>query len=53
MSDASLLALHVPIVDMEAPTLDQIETCVSAIRRQDSNSGEKRVVCWSSQARMP
>jgi atypical dual specificity phosphatase len=33
VADASLLALHVPIPDMEAPTPEQIETCVSAIRR--------------------
>jgi atypical dual specificity phosphatase len=33
VADASLLALHVPVNDMEAPTLEQIETCVSAIRR--------------------
>src|SRR5262249_8793537 len=33
VADASLLALHVPIPDMEAPTIEQIETCISAIRR--------------------
>jgi atypical dual specificity phosphatase len=33
VADASLLALHVPVPDMEAPTDDQIDTCVSAIRR--------------------
>jgi atypical dual specificity phosphatase len=33
VADASLLALHVPVPDMESPTPDQIETCVSAIRR--------------------
>src|SRR5919201_526320 len=33
VADASLLALHVPVADMEAPTPSQIETCISAIRR--------------------
>src|SRR5262249_53231389 len=33
VADASLLALHVPVPDMGAPTPDQLETCVSAIRR--------------------
>lgn len=33
VADASLLALHVPIADMEAPTPEQIDTCISAIRR--------------------
>src|SRR4051812_48000287 len=31
--ETGLLVLHVPVVDMEAPTQDQLDRCVSAIRR--------------------
>jgi atypical dual specificity phosphatase len=30
---AGLLVMHVPIVDMEAPTQDQLDRCVAAIKR--------------------
>lgn len=33
VNDVGLLALHVPVVDMEAPTQDQIDQCVSALTR--------------------
>ncbi len=33
LNDASVLALHVPIEDMEAPTQEQLDQCVSAIER--------------------
>jgi atypical dual specificity phosphatase len=33
IDEAGLLALHVPIEDMEAPTQDQLDRCVSAITR--------------------
>jgi atypical dual specificity phosphatase len=33
LNDAGLLALHVPMEDMEAPTQEQLDRCVSAITR--------------------
>ena len=33
VADASLLLFHVPMIDMEAPTTEQLDRCISAIRR--------------------
>lgn len=33
INEAGLLSFHVPMIDMEAPTLDQIDRSVSAINR--------------------
>jgi len=33
VNEAGLLVFHVPVVDMEAPTQEQLERCVSAITR--------------------
>lgn len=33
VDEAGLLSFHVPMIDMEAPTLDQLERSVSAINR--------------------
>jgi atypical dual specificity phosphatase len=33
LEDAGLLLFHVPMVDMEAPSLEQLEKCISAIER--------------------
>src|SRR5438093_13700811 len=33
VNDAGLLVLHVPMEDMEAPTQEQLEKCISAILR--------------------
>ena len=33
VNDAGLLLFHVPVEDMEAPTQEQLERCVSAINR--------------------
>src|SRR5512138_1688605 len=33
LSDASLLALHVPISDMEAPTIEQVDQVLSAMKK--------------------
>jgi atypical dual specificity phosphatase len=33
INEAGLFALHVPIVDMEAPTQEQMEQCVSAMQK--------------------
>src|SRR5438034_3837618 len=33
VNEAGLLVFHVPVVDMEAPTQDEIDRCISAILR--------------------
>jgi atypical dual specificity phosphatase len=33
VNDAGLMVFHVPIVDMEAPTQEQLDRCLSAIER--------------------
>src|SRR5207244_3491621 len=33
LNEAGLLSIHIPIEDMHAPTLEQLDSCVSAIRR--------------------
>src|SRR2546422_8523390 len=33
INETGLLVMHIPIVDMEAPTQDQLDRCLSAIRR--------------------
>jgi atypical dual specificity phosphatase len=33
IDDAGLLGLHVPMIDMEAPSIEQLDIAVSAIRR--------------------
>ncbi len=33
LSDASLLALHVPVTDMEAPTVEQVKQILSAVKK--------------------
>ena len=33
VNDAGLLVMHVPVEDMEAPTQEQLDRCVSAIER--------------------
>jgi atypical dual specificity phosphatase len=40
VNEAGLMAFHVPMEDMEAPTQEDLERCVSAIARaQDQNMG--------------
>lgn len=33
LEDAGLLLFHVPVVDMEAPTQEQLDRCLSAVQR--------------------
>jgi atypical dual specificity phosphatase len=33
VNDAGLMVVHVPVVDMEAPTQEQLERCLSAIKK--------------------
>jgi atypical dual specificity phosphatase len=51
VNDAGLLALHVPIIDMDAPTQEQIETSVSAIRRANERRMGVAVHCTAGYGR--
>jgi len=48
---AGLLLVHVPVVDMEPPTLGQLETCVSAIERANANKMGVAVHCGAGLGR--
>lgn len=40
VNDAGLLLLHVPVIDMEAPTQEQLDRCVTSITKaHDQNMG--------------
>jgi atypical dual specificity phosphatase len=48
---AGLLLVHVPVTDMEAPTQEQLETCVSAIERANANQMGVAVHCGAGLGR--
>jgi atypical dual specificity phosphatase len=48
---AGLLVLHVPIIDMDAPTQDQLDRCVSAIDRARSQKMGVAVHCTAGLGR--
>jgi atypical dual specificity phosphatase len=40
INEAGLFSIHVPVIDMTAPTVEQIEECLSAIQRaHEKNMG--------------
>jgi atypical dual specificity phosphatase len=45
VEDAGLLLFHVPMVDMEAPTLEQLEKSISAIRKANDQKMGVAVHC--------
>src|SRR5262245_21049383 len=45
LSDASLLALHVPVIDMEAPTLEQVQQILSAVKKAQEHKMGVAVHC--------
>ena len=51
VNDAGLLVFHVPVVDMEAPTPEQLERCVSAIRRANDQRMGVAVHCGAGLGR--
>ncbi|HLN30822.1 MAG TPA: dual specificity protein phosphatase family protein [Gemmataceae bacterium] len=48
---SGLLLVHVPVVDMEPPTLEQLERCVSAIERANANKMGVAVHCGAGLGR--
>ena len=45
VNDAGLMVYHVPIVDMEAPTQEQLQRCVTAIERAHAQDMGVAVHC--------
>jgi len=51
LNDAGLLLFHVPVLDMEAPTQEQLERCVSAINRAHERNMAVAVHCGAGLGR--
>jgi len=51
VNDAGLMAVHEPVEDMEAPTQDQLDRCVSAITRAHEKQIPVAVHCSAGQGR--
>src|SRR5262245_46522678 len=51
LGDAGLLSLHVPVVDMAAPTLEQVAECVSAIEKAHVQNMGVAVHCYAGRGR--
>jgi atypical dual specificity phosphatase len=51
VNDAGLLVMHVPVVDMEAPTQDQLDRCISAIERANEQGMGVAVHCGAGLGR--
>src|SRR5208337_1831423 len=45
VNDAGLMAVHVPVVDMESPTQEQLEKCLSIIERAHQHQMPVLVHC--------
>ncbi|HKB37321.1 MAG TPA: dual specificity protein phosphatase family protein [Gemmataceae bacterium] len=51
INDAGLMVFHVPIIDMEAPTQEQLERCLSAIERAHAQNMGVAVHCTAGLGR--
>ena len=51
VNDAGLLVMHVPIEDMEAPTREQLDRCISAIERANSHGMGVAIHCGAGLGR--
>jgi atypical dual specificity phosphatase len=51
VEEAGLLVFHVPVIDMEAPTQEQLERCVSAIARANERHMGVAVHCGAGLGR--
>jgi len=51
VNDAGLLVMHVPVEDMEAPTQEQLDRCISAIERANSHGMGVAVHCGAGLGR--
>lgn len=51
VNDAGLLLLHVPVIDMEAPTQDELDRCVSSIFKANERNMGVAVHCGAGLGR--
>ncbi|HKI31690.1 MAG TPA: dual specificity protein phosphatase 23 [Gemmataceae bacterium] len=51
VNDAGLLLMHVPVEDMDAPTQEQLERCVTAIERANGHGMGVAVHCGAGLGR--
>jgi atypical dual specificity phosphatase len=51
VEDAGLLVFHVPVIDMEAPTQEQLDRSISAIRRANARGMGVAVHCGAGLGR--
>lgn len=51
VNDAGLLLLHVPVIDMEAPTQEQLERCVTSILKANAQNMGVAVHCGAGLGR--
>jgi atypical dual specificity phosphatase len=51
VNDAGLLLMHVPITDMEAPTQEQLEKCLSGILKANQHNMGVAVHCGAGMGR--
>jgi atypical dual specificity phosphatase len=51
VNDAGLMGLHVPVEDMEAPTQEQLDRCVTAIERANEHGMGVAVHCGAGLGR--
>jgi len=51
VNEAGLMCLHVPVVDMEAPTQEQLDQCLSAIARANEQGMGVAVHCGAGLGR--
>jgi atypical dual specificity phosphatase len=51
VNEAGLMLVHVPIVDMEAPTQEQLDRCIATIRRANEHNLGVAVHCGAGLGR--
>src|SRR5581483_7280199 len=51
VDDAGLLVMHVPVIDMDAPTQEQLDRCVSALMRARAQGMGVAVHCTAGLGR--
>jgi atypical dual specificity phosphatase len=51
VNDAGLMVMHVPVEDMEAPTQEQLDRCISAIERANSHGMGVAIHCGAGLGR--
>ncbi len=51
INDAGMLLVHVPVVDMEAPSQEQLDRCVSAIHKANEHQMGVAVHCTAGMGR--